>query len=265
MGNPMSLMEDTMLCVEPLNMTGYAEPAPLPSGRWRPERQLSLVGAVLVHVGFLVLLLAAPDPGFRQGPLLPEVVEVSLHTEEPIAPAAAVQPALQREAAPRPAAVTRRDRQPVPAAPVVKPTSPPAAPEVAHVTPVSSSPESGQQESAPAQSSAESGGGPVKAGTAATTGSETAEVPARPRYRDNPPPSYPEQARRLRLEGTVVLEAVVGGGGTVDDLAVHASSGHRLLDDAALRAVRAWLFEPGRRGGIPITMKIMVPVRFALR
>lgn len=90
-------------------------------------------------------------------------------------------------------------------------------------------------------------------------------MPARPRYRDNPPPTYPERARRLRLEGTVVLAALVDGGGTVDDLAVHASSGHQLLDDAALRAVRGWLFEPGKRGGLPVTMQVLVPVRFALR
>ncbi len=90
-------------------------------------------------------------------------------------------------------------------------------------------------------------------------------VLARPRYRDNPSPLYPDQARRRQLEGTVVLEASIGEKGKVDELVIHASSGHRLLDEAALKAVRLWLFEPGRRNGVPIPMKILVPVRFGLR
>ncbi len=90
-------------------------------------------------------------------------------------------------------------------------------------------------------------------------------VLARPRYRDNPSPLYPDQARRRQLEGTVVLEASIGKKGKVDELVIHASSGHRLLDEAALKAVRLWLFEPGRRNGVPIPMKILVPVRFGFR
>jgi protein TonB len=67
------------------------------------------------------------------------------------------------------------------------------------------------------------------------------------------------------MEGTVVLEALVNGRGRVDDLNVHASSGYNLLDDAALRAVRNWLFDPGKKGGMPMSMTVLVPVRFALR
>nr|WP_320010832.1 energy transducer TonB [uncultured Desulfobulbus sp.] len=102
----------------------------------------------------------------------------------------------------------------------------------------------------------------AQSGTAG--GAARAVIAARPRYRSNPPPVYPELARRRQLEGTVVLEVLVNTRGRVDALALHNSSGHRILDRAAQRAVRSWLFIPGREGGNPIQMKVLVPVRFAL-
>ncbi len=106
------------------------------------------------------------------------------------------------------------------------------------------------------------------AGAAGGTGmakAATAVVPAHPRYQDNPAPPYPEAARRRQMQGTVVLSAMVNGHGRVDSLNVQASSGYDLLDRAALRAVKDWLFTPGTRGGSPVTMTVLVPVRFALR
>jgi protein TonB len=88
---------------------------------------------------------------------------------------------------------------------------------------------------------------------------------ARPLYLKNPPPEYPGLARRRHLQGTVVLAVSVTADGTVDELRVEESSGHKVLDRAAVRAVRNWLFEPGRRGGERIAMRVMVPVRFNLR
>ncbi len=86
-----------------------------------------------------------------------------------------------------------------------------------------------------------------------------------PAYRRNPPPVYPVAARRRGYEGTVVLEVLVSALGTVDDLRVFRSSGFKLLDQAAMRAVKSWLFEPGRREGHAVAMWVKVPVRFQLR
>lgn len=86
-----------------------------------------------------------------------------------------------------------------------------------------------------------------------------------PVYRRNPPPRYPARARRRAWEGAVVLEVLVNRKGRVDDLRVHATSGHKILDKAALRAVRDWLFEPGRRGAEKVVMWVRVPIRFELR
>ena len=90
-------------------------------------------------------------------------------------------------------------------------------------------------------------------------------VKAKPLYRINPPPSYPAKARRRNLQGTVILEVSVSAEGRVNQLQIEESCGHRILDKAALAAVRKWVFEPGRRNGLPVSMTVLVPVRFALQ
>lgn len=111
------------------------------------------------------------------------------------------------------------------------------------------------------------GGGFVASGDQSlmASGADSGVVLAYPLYRENPPPEYPLLARRRQLEGTVVLEAQVGADGLVEELALHQSSGHRLLDEAALKGVKGWRFEPGRRGVTAVAMKVLVPVRFGLR
>jgi protein TonB len=86
-----------------------------------------------------------------------------------------------------------------------------------------------------------------------------------PVYRQNPPPRYPAKARHRGWEGTVVLEVLVNRKGRVDDLRVLETSGHEVLDEAALKAVGDWLFEPGRRGAEKVAMWVKVPLRFELR
>lgn len=88
---------------------------------------------------------------------------------------------------------------------------------------------------------------------------------AAPLYKTNPPPKYPRMARRRGLQGVVTIEAKVNNRGTVDELRLFSSSGHRVLDKAALRAVRAWRFSPGTVGGRAQSMWVKVPVRFTLR
>ena len=89
-------------------------------------------------------------------------------------------------------------------------------------------------------------------------------VAATPRYSVNPPPVYPAIARKRGDEGTVLLEVHVDEAGRVDDLRIAASSGYNPLDRAALKAVRRWRFEPGRRGDRKIAVWVRVPVIFRL-
>jgi len=97
------------------------------------------------------------------------------------------------------------------------------------------------------------------------TAQEEALVEATPAYLNNPPPPYPSIARRRGYEGIVVLEVFVTKGGRVGRLRVFKSSGHKILDRAALRAVKNWVFEPGRRGEQAIDMWVKVPIKFVLK
>jgi protein TonB len=71
-------------------------------------------------------------------------------------------------------------------------------------------------------------------------------------------------ARKRGYEGSVVLDVLVTREGKVKELALSASSGFSVLDQAALASVNTWLFEPGTRGGEKVDMWVKVPVRFKL-
>jgi protein TonB len=88
---------------------------------------------------------------------------------------------------------------------------------------------------------------------------------AYPRYNENTPPPYPRLARKRGQEGTTILQVLVNKEGGVDDLKVIVSSNFSLLDRAALKAVRKWSFEPGRKGTERISMWVKVPVTFKLK
>lgn len=87
---------------------------------------------------------------------------------------------------------------------------------------------------------------------------------ARPLYRTNPPPPYPQIARKRGLQGVVVLEVLVDTNGNAADLRVLSSSGHPILDRTAMASVKHWTFDPGTRGGKKVTMWVRVPIRFQL-
>jgi protein TonB len=71
-------------------------------------------------------------------------------------------------------------------------------------------------------------------------------------------------ARKRGFQGTVILEVLVDRQGRVADLRLSSSSGHPVLDQAALTSVKTWLFDPGTRGREKIDMWVKVPVRFRL-
>ncbi len=80
----------------------------------------------------------------------------------------------------------------------------------------------------------------------------------------NPPPNYPNEAIRDRLQGTVVLRLEVDSTGQVTRVEVVQSSGHASLDQAAVDAVQRWHGQPARRFGKSISSKEVLPIRFRL-
>ena len=80
-----------------------------------------------------------------------------------------------------------------------------------------------------------------------------------------PRPQYPRQARRRALEGQVVLKIEVQANGKPGNITVVASSGHGVLDKAAVQGIQRWRFQPARRGNQTITASLQVPVTFRLQ
>jgi protein TonB len=84
-----------------------------------------------------------------------------------------------------------------------------------------------------------------------------------PRTRFQPAPIYPPEARREGLNGEVLVEFVVDESGSVVNPRVVRST-HRVFEEASLRAVAKWKFEPGRRDARVVAFRMAVPVVFNL-
>lgn len=94
---------------------------------------------------------------------------------------------------------------------------------------------------------------------------EGAVSEAKPDYLKNPPPAYPEIARKLGQEGVVLLTAEINAEGSPHFIKVKESSGVRSLDEAALKAVQKWKFSPAKTGSIAVEAKVDIPIKFQLK
>jgi TonB family protein len=83
-----------------------------------------------------------------------------------------------------------------------------------------------------------------------------------PRKLRSVPPVYPELARQARVQGTVVLECTISPEGRVTD--VRVLRGAPLLDEAAIDAVRQWVYTPTLLEGKPVPVIMTVTVNFRL-
>ena len=88
---------------------------------------------------------------------------------------------------------------------------------------------------------------------------------ARPRYAENPKPSYPQEARKKGMEGEVLLRVEVLASGRVGQIEVKRSSGHETLDRSALSTVKQWRFIPARKGEASIPLWVNIPIKFQLQ
>ncbi len=74
-------------------------------------------------------------------------------------------------------------------------------------------------------------------------------------------PAYPADLIRDRVQGTVVLYAVIRANGTVDSVRVLDSVDQR-LDQSAISALTRWRFRPGTKQGVPVDVEAVVQVPF---
>jgi TonB family protein len=76
-------------------------------------------------------------------------------------------------------------------------------------------------------------------------------------------PVYPALAKKARIQGVVLLEATITESGRLEEVTV--VSGHRMLIDAALDAIRQWRYEPARSNGTPMRSPVNIRVNFVLQ
>jgi protein TonB len=75
-------------------------------------------------------------------------------------------------------------------------------------------------------------------------------------------PVYPSEALKERIAGTVRLHVLVAKDGTIEQIEV--ISGHPLLLQAALDAVRQWTYQPTLLNGEPVEVDTTIDVGFSL-
>jgi protein TonB len=75
-------------------------------------------------------------------------------------------------------------------------------------------------------------------------------------------PSYPLLAKQMKVQGAVVLEALISKSGSIQDIEV--LSGPAILSEAAREAVKQWHFKPYYQGGQPVETEARVTVNFTI-
>ncbi len=212
---------------------------------------LAATTSVGIHVGLLALLSQAqamPKPAPSAQPV---TISVTLNTTSV---------ALNSVAKPQQAQLQQQQ---------IVPTPTPDKPEKAKSTPKRPA-MAKPRDTAPSQTSksiaettSATAATPSKAPVASDRPVASAQEHYPARYRGpQPAPNYPRMARRRGLEGTCVIEVLMDTRGEVITLALKQSTGHTILDQAALAAVKDWKFIAPT--GIAGASKVLVPVRFAL-
>ncbi|WP_423840588.1 energy transducer TonB [Vibrio mytili] len=88
----------------------------------------------------------------------------------------------------------------------------------------------------------------------------------KPQFRAKPTPvSYPRAARKRGLEGKVLIEVWIDKRGQQIKQLLLESSGHRMLDERALKTVREWRFSYQSEQGQAIAHRVQIPINFQLK
>jgi protein TonB len=97
----------------------------------------------------------------------------------------------------------------------------------------------------------------------AAPASPTTNAAQRERLAEAIPPSYPALAQHMNVQGSVVLEALIGADGSVQNL--RKLSGPVILSSAAEQAVRGWKFKPVYQNGQAVETRATITVNFTIK
>jgi protein TonB len=211
-------------------------------GEEKPSNMLSLLSilVVLIHI-YALMWFFAPEEKFTPAQALQmEVSMVTISAPKPqVAPPKPVEPPKK----PLPKPIIKK-------APAIVQKSPDFAP----VEPVS-----------PPQPAPPAAASPAPAAPAAPAVEHFTEANFKANYLTNPKPEYPSIAKSRGWTGKVMLRVQVSPEGTANAVEVETSSGHEMLDEAAVEAVKKWKFIPAKKGETAVASAVIVPIVFSLR
>ncbi|HTT04920.1 MAG TPA: energy transducer TonB, partial [Steroidobacteraceae bacterium] len=90
------------------------------------------------------------------------------------------------------------------------------------------------------------------------------KVQPRPTFIPDVNDYYPDSSRRNNEEGRALVNVCVDTRGRVATVKVSSSTGHPMLDEAALKVAKAFRFKPATQGGKPVDDCVSLPVKFVL-
>ncbi len=199
---------------------------------------LTLLGVAAIHVAIALAFSSQPQPKITPAEVPPMTVEFYRPpVEQPPEPEQPKEPP-----PPKPQPVVKKPKPVERAKPVEVKSEPlPVQPEVTAAPPL------------PAPAPEPSPPRPVLTQATADAG-----------YLRNPAPSYPRFAQDQGWEGGVILNVLVLPNGKPKEITILKSSGRKLLDDAAVKAVRRWSFVPAKLDDVPVESWAEVPIDFKL-
>lgn len=250
-------------------MSALHRNAPWPAGRapdaavarrWSTASATVWTLSALAHGALAAVLVSRFGTKAVEPPVVPPVVPpIAIEVVAPAKPAPIVVPPLAQPLKPPPKPAPQRAARPAPPKPRAPVAQAVQAAEHAATQPPNTAAAKGERTPpAPAAVPAPTPMPPAPSEPAVTPPVGNAA------YLHNPAPRYPEAAQEEGWEGRVVLRVHVDASGHPASVDIRQSSGHDVLDKAALAAVRRWTFVPAKRGSIAIDGWVEVPLDFRL-
>jgi TonB family protein len=79
------------------------------------------------------------------------------------------------------------------------------------------------------------------------------------------PPVYPKNLRERDIEGKVIVKLLIDKEGKVQEIQIFESSGYKIFDQIAIKAVRQWRFKPARKGNQQRVSWVLIPINFQIK
>lgn len=218
----------------------------------------------LLHVWGVLQFVQSREPLVLAQPLMMQVSMVS-------APSAL--PQLAPPAAPKPPPPVKPKQKPKPKQPPVKkppkptvkkPKPKPTPKAVTATVPVLQEPADEESLADASENQNDARPSPPSPSNSKPQPETYSEASFNANYGTNPKPKYPAAARSRGWQGQVLLRVKVTAEGYSESVTVERSSGHDLLDEAAVTAVEKWRFIPARRGTTAVACTVRVPIIFTL-